>query len=77
MSAKPRAADIATSCEGSLWTFMGRTPRGRLWLARHVDDSENGAAVAESRYGMDIACGALRAGLRLQGHRVGALCVPP
>jgi len=70
-------ADIVTSNEGSLWIFLSKTRRGRNWLTRNVADSENGVAIAEHRYGFDIALGALNDGLRLQDTATGRFASSP
>lgn len=64
-------ADIVTSCEGSLWIFLSRTRKGRNWINRNISDAENGAAIAEHRYGFDIALGAINDGLCLQDSATG------
>jgi hypothetical protein len=74
MTAKP---DIITSEQHGLWSFRGASRRGKAWLRRNVPDTEYDIVAAEHPYGMDIACVALRDGLRLQDAATGRFASLP
>lgn len=61
-----RKADIVTSDEGSIWRFVAATRKGWNWLLDNCEGAYDSQVICEHRYGFDIACGALRDGLRLQ-----------
>jgi hypothetical protein len=70
-----RKADIITAEWNGLWSFEGNTRRGRAWLQRWV--SSESPIWGEHRPCFDIACGALRDGLRLQDATTGRFAALP
>jgi hypothetical protein len=77
-----KQTDILTTNHGSIIKINADSAKGRRWMLRHIPDARASVTFgaytwAEHRYGVDIICGAVAAGLRVRDAASGRLAAIP